>query len=368
MVFAVVLLGLAGAGSASAYIYIGNGQTIARANNDGTGLTPNFIDVDGFACGVAVDSTHIYWADFDSIGRANLDGTGVQQDFVDFPGSANVCGIDVSGTHVYWADRAGQRIGRVPLSGASPAFDFVTLSSSPCGVAVDENYVYYGADNDGQVPGRSALPLGGSPTGFPGPTQAAACAVATTGNRFYYSNYYAPGPGLPEIKLVSGGLEFSIGVSAKKPCGIAATSSTLLWTNYVNPDGGSSGSVGRAALDTSGAASAPPNQSFITGLSEPCGIAVDDLPALPDPPAVDSDGDGVPDASDRCPSESGPASNQGCPSETPDGSACDKAKKKLKQAKQKLKKLRGQDAPAQKLKSAKQKVKRAKQRVKKTCG
>src|SRR3954468_9050064 len=46
------------AGSASAYIYVGNGPYIARANNDGTGMDPDFITVDsnGFVCGVAVDS------------------------------------------------------------------------------------------------------------------------------------------------------------------------------------------------------------------------------------------------------------------------------------------------------------------------
>ena len=39
-------------------------------------------------------------------------------------------------------------------------------------------------------------------------------------------------------------------------------------------------------------------------------------PATP-PPATDTDGDGVPDSSDQCPTQDGPASNNGCPATPP---------------------------------------------------
>ena len=55
---------------------------IGRANLDGIGVTPRFIDgirpVD-----IAVDAGHIYWmSDEQVVGRANLDGTGVEPGFI----------------------------------------------------------------------------------------------------------------------------------------------------------------------------------------------------------------------------------------------------------------------------------------------
>ena len=59
-----------------------------------------------------------------------------------------------------------------------------------------------------------------------------------------------------------------------------------------------------------------------------------------DPNNPDTDGDGVPNATDQCPTVAGPASNNGCPVTTPnppdDNKACDAAKAKLKKAKAKL--------------------------------
>jgi hypothetical protein len=88
-------------------------------------------------------------------------------------------------------------------------------------------------------------------------------------------------------------------------------------------------------------------------------------PANPDP-----DGDGLIGAVDKCPDQAGPASNDGCPKGTnpPGGdAACDKAKQKLAKAKAKLKKLKENDAKAAKIKKAKAKVKKAKTAVKEAC-
>jgi hypothetical protein len=81
---------------------------------------------------------------------------------------------------------------------------------------------------------------------------------------------------------------------------------------------------------------------------------------------TDSDGDGTPDASDECPAVAGPASNAGCPVSTVDPQ-CDEAKAKLKKAKKKLKKLKKNDAPKKKIKKAKKKVKKAKNAVAQEC-
>ena len=50
-----------------------------------------------------------------------------------------------------------------------------------------------------------------------------------------------------------------------------------------------------------------------------CPLLDDDPP----PPPTDTDGDGVPDSSDNCPTEAGPASNGGCPLPPPDDDADD---------------------------------------------
>ena len=91
------------------------------------------------------------------------------------------------------------------------------------------------------------------------------------------------------------------------------------------------------------------------------------------PPSTDSDGDGVPDSSDSCPSLPGPADNGGCPKYTPPppvtpaDQACGTAKEKLAKLKEKLSKLRSDDASDEKIDAAKKKVKKAKKAVKKAC-
>jgi hypothetical protein len=83
---------------------------------------------------------------------------------------------------------------------------------------------------------------------------------------------------------------------------------------------------------------------------------------------IDPDGDGLIGAADKCPNESGPASNDGCPaSANPGNAACDTAKAKLKKAKDKLKKLRQHDASDKQIDKAKAKVRKAKANVKKEC-
>ena len=101
-----------------------------------------------------------------------------------------------------------------------------------------------------------------------------------------------------------------------------------------------------------------------------------DLPPTTTNP--DTDGDGVLDPADGCPTAAGPASNNGCPlAVTPpsdddplpsdDDKTCENAKSKLQKAKAKLKKLKRGDAPKKKIKGAKSKVKKAKDKVKKAC-
>jgi hypothetical protein len=309
LVIAVGVASMLAAARADAYIYVGNGSSIARANNDGSGLNPNFISVDGFACGVAVDSGHIYWSDRGSIGRANLDGTGIIQNFVSVAGM-DACGVAVNGAYLFWADRNNDSIGRANIDGTSPNAAFATPGFEPSGVAADTNYVYY-ASTAGTTTVQRASATSGAVAPPPAADLPASYAVAVDGARLYYGNRFASGS--TEIRQVNGTADAVVVSGAKEPSGIAVSSTAIYWVNHTNPVSGIGGSVGTASIDSSGFATSPPNQELVTGLSDPYGIAVDPLPIVAPP---DDDGDGVPNPSDDCPALAGPASNGGCPLDT----------------------------------------------------
>ena len=298
------------AGSASAYIYVGNGPHVVRANNDGTGVDPNFITVDGFVCGVAVDSTHIYWTDLNSVGRADLDGTNVQQDLFTIADPAkSFCGVALDSSHVYWAERHLNKIGRADLDGGNPQPTLFTAASQPCGVAVDGTYVYFAPNASGPI---TRFPKdGGAPVAMGWATGNAACSIAVSDKAVYYADHNASGATPIHAASTTSMSVLADVPGATRPCGIAVTASRLYWTNGTDPGG----SVGTVAVGSDGGAVGSPNQSLLTGLSEPCGVAVDSLP----PP--DADGDGVPDSSDACPGTSDLAAPRsprtGCPADAP---------------------------------------------------
>lgn len=117
-----------------------SGNTVGRANLDGSSPDQSFISLPGFPGpnGVAVDDRHIYWTSGSpgAIGRANLDGSAVDRSFI-ATGDANPFGVAVDGQHIYWANRAAGTIGRANLDGSSPNPGFITVLGNPAGVAVD---------------------------------------------------------------------------------------------------------------------------------------------------------------------------------------------------------------------------------------
>ena len=64
----------------------------------------SFISTASSVTGVAVDSGHIYWSNWagNTIGRANLDGTGVNQSFIS--GASTPVGVAVDSGHLYCSD------------------------------------------------------------------------------------------------------------------------------------------------------------------------------------------------------------------------------------------------------------------------
>jgi hypothetical protein len=264
------------AGSASAYIYVGNGSHIVRANDDGTGVDPAFITVDGFVCGVAVDSTHIYWTDLNSVGRADLDGTNVQQDLFTIADPAkSFCGVALDSSHVYWVERHLNNIGRADLDGGNPQASLFTAASQPCGVAVDGTYVYFAPNASGPI---TRFPKdGGAPVAMGWATGNAACSIAVSDKAVYYADHNASGATPIHAASTTSMSVLADVPGATGPCGIAVTASGLYWAN--DPTAG--GSVGTVAVGSDGGAVGSPNQSLLTGLSGPCGVAVDSLPLPP---------------------------------------------------------------------------------------
>jgi hypothetical protein len=133
----------------AAHIYWGalrnsaEGNTIGRANLDGSGVNRSFITA-AAPTGVAVDSAHLYWTNYaegrpSTIGRANLDGSGVNQGFI--TGVQPFGGVAVDAGHVYWSNHAPRRhpaIGRTRLDGTGANPSFIPLPTAvPHAVAVD---------------------------------------------------------------------------------------------------------------------------------------------------------------------------------------------------------------------------------------
>jgi hypothetical protein len=151
----------------------------------------------------------------------------------------------------------------------------------------------------------------------------------------------------------------------------------------VVPMGGANGTVDYNPTDVTLTAGAPvPPDSDGDGVPN----ASDNCPTQAGPASnggcpvavnSDSDGDGVPNASDNCPAQAGPAANGGCPV-VADTSACDTAGDKLAAAKKRLRKLVKnaaakaktkrrlvrQDASEEKIDRAKAKLKAARTKVK----
>ncbi len=130
----------------------GTPEAIGRAELDGGGVDPTFIDFEEDEIepsGVAIDSEHVYWTSFDggAIGRASLDGSEIDPSFITLPAGTEVVGITVDSEHIYWANSAIESIGRADIDGTNVENDFIkapkTEELDPNDVAVDKNHIYW---------------------------------------------------------------------------------------------------------------------------------------------------------------------------------------------------------------------------------
>ncbi len=253
----------------------GSGTTIGRANLDGTGVDHNFITGASGPCSVAMDENHIYWTNqsSDSIGRAKLDGTGVNQNFIttgDQP-----CGIAVNGSHVYWSEYGNDSVNRRPVDGSGSNQMIIQSFGAPDPdfIALDSNFLYFSHDGNAVHPGligRANLDGTGLNTGFIDPNGGGGdpdpptnpTGVAVNSTHIFIAN---TDPQAIQRATIAGTGNMNIVNGSVEACGVAVSSNHVFWANK----GGAANSIGRANLDGSS-----PNQSFISGANEPCGVAV----------------------------------------------------------------------------------------------
>ena len=193
------------------------------------------------APGVAVDGQHIYWANSggDTIGRANLDGTGVNQSFI--TGARYPHGVAVDGQHIYWtnnhATRSGVRTSTAPASirASSPA------RATPYGVAVDGQHIYWANYSTTRSAARTSTVPASIRASSPAP------APRRGGGRrpAHLLGQLLRSGTIGRANLDGTGVDQSFITGADGPHGVAVDGQHIYWAN-------SPGAIGRANLDGTG--------------------------------------------------------------------------------------------------------------------
>jgi streptogramin lyase len=267
------------AAPAHAFVYWGGGQsqTIGRAANNGGDVEASFIHTGLDPTSVAVDSGHIYWANegSDSIGRAKIDGTEANNSFI--TGIDAPSGVAIDGTSIFWSSISGD-IGRASIDGSN--VDKSLIPTAACGIAVDSGHIYWAsvflADN---YIGRA--PLSGNPpyedTFVTIPGTSSPCGVAVNAANIFWANFgLGGGSEIGRASATDGTFPDPSAIGdAAGPCGVALDSGRLYWANS------KTGDIGRANTD----ATDDEENFIVSGSSEICGVAADDLAPLPPAPS-----------------------------------------------------------------------------------
>ncbi len=259
-------------------MYWANGDSIGRANLDGTNANPEFIsrygssDI-GQACGVTVNQSYVYWADalHNTIGRANLDGSELNFSFI--TEAHDPCGVAVNESDIFWASASGDSIGRANLDGTDVLPAFMVGVHNPCGVAVDGSHIFWAEVHDGFI-GRANLDGSAPAVNFIKGVQGM-CGVAVNANHIFWGGF---GDAIGEAGLDSSDPNPAFITGVNRPCGLAVDESHVFWTEQsVYTDG----VMGSANLDGTGL-----RRDLVGGLRYPCGIAVDSVFVPPIVPYV----------------------------------------------------------------------------------
>ncbi|MDX6503098.1 MAG: hypothetical protein QOE29_223 [Gaiellaceae bacterium] len=275
---------LAGAGQGDLYWANLAGETgagtIGHATLHGGQVDQSYIKSFDVPCGVAVDKNYVYWADASStvVNRAKRKQHAKPDDgFLSHASSP--CGVAVTGKKVYATNQGPPYAvlsgpiggGKMKVLHSDAAVDGV---SGDCGVAVDSTKVYWlldGTDPIGHYPfyDLERTPQaggGGTAHSFDHRATYRGCGIDVAGGYLYVAET-SPGavnrvalthkPETPFTYIAGHGIE--------TPCGVAVAGNHIYWGDR------DKGTIGRANLD--GTHIKP---SFITGASEPCGVAATD--------------------------------------------------------------------------------------------
>ena len=229
---------------------------IHRANFDGTGAELLVSDTGGGDIALDVGSDKMYWTDVfvdGKIHRSNLDGT-FAEILVPVAGDRESLALDLTHGKMYWTNRSQtwQRIERANLDGSNVE-DVVLGLDDPRGIKLD-----------------------------------------VVAGKMYWLDMgtFRGQPQIQRANLDGSGVEILVTSGLVHPHGLVLdlNGGKLYWTDFGRH------AISRANLDGSGV------EELLTGLYLPVGIALADVPLAP----RDTDGDGVPDQTDICPSAHDP--------------------------------------------------------------
>ena len=294
------------------YIYwgdrVGNAWTIGRAEVDGSNVDRTFIENIPCCHGVTdleVGGGGIFWlaGDYPYIGRANADGSGAQNDWraTSFSNTfgAYSLALTPSGDALFAHKQFFRQepngdtttpsgIYRIdPSSGAATLIADLDYSYPPAGIAANATHVYFAqcretsSTTSGVIGAVGRVPVEGG----------------TVERDFFVPNVGGEGGchnGVVSVNDADASRVY-INWSVAPPCGGLPPSDCPAATFSIS------------ALDIASKAvhHVIPNRSTAKD-----GVALDDLTEFP---LLDSDGDGVPDRSDKCPKHPGKPKADGCP-------------------------------------------------------
>ena len=304
----VLALAVVDAPPADAYIwwhsYNSANSSIGRVGNDGTGGGGlGFVSGIYYGAGVGSNGANIFWgqsgngSDPGDIGRASATGDGSDADLT-WIGAGTFCGtfdLAANAAYVYWLSSTcsgtNRQISRATVGGVE--LGGVVNTPGACGFGIDGTYFYW---SNGQFIGRALLD-GSNPDPDWVDTGAGVtpCDVAADAGHIYwtFASFSSTNTTLGRAAIDGTGVNNSWAAvspylgDASLPAPIAADGTYVYWG--ARPPGGE-GSIGRVS-----AAAGTGDSTFITGAGYRAGLAVDQVG-----PGADSDGDGVPDATDNC--------------------------------------------------------------------
>jgi virginiamycin B lyase len=249
------------------YLYWGNATactedgacdgSIGRANLNGTGVNEHFIHADT-PYGLAVSGRDIYWGStgIGKIGRADLNGTHVNPSFI--MGLNQPDGVEVNGQDIYWANNGSKTIGEADLNGTHVNQNFITGPKGPEGMAIDKQHIYWTNVSNGTI-GRADLDGTGINESFIAHAGNSPTRVTVQGQHIYWTalaTLAIPSPGtIGEANLDGTDVKNNLIYSANSPVGVAVLpgsvpppGSTPVGGSGAGGGGGTGGSCGSVTV------------------------------------------------------------------------------------------------------------------------